>query len=39
MTVPEDYRQGRYVVSGLHVHPVFVTTYRRDVLTGEHIRT
>ena len=34
MTIPEDYRRGRQVVSALHVHLVFVTKYRRDVLDG-----
>jgi putative transposase len=37
MTVAGDYRRGQHV-SGLHVHLVLVTTYRRGVLTGEHIR-
>ena len=32
-----DYRRGRHVVSALHVHLVFVTKYRRNVLTGEMI--
>lgn len=38
MTVTGDYRCGRHVVSGLHVHQVFVTKYRRGALTGEYIR-
>jgi putative transposase len=37
MTVSGDYRRGRHVVSGLRVHLVLVTTYRRGVLTGGHI--
>ena len=32
MTFEGDYRRGRHVVSALHVHLVFVTKYRRDVL-------
>jgi putative transposase len=32
MTISEDYRRGRHVVSALHVHLVFVTKYRRGVL-------
>jgi putative transposase len=32
-----DYRRGRHVVSALNVHLVFVTKYRRGVLTGEHL--
>ena len=31
-----DYRTGRHCVFGMHVHLVFVTKYRRGVLTGEH---
>ncbi len=38
MTTDGGYRRGRHVVSTLHVHLVFVTKYRRGVLTGEHIR-
>jgi putative transposase len=34
-----DYRRGRHVVSTLNVHLVFVTKYRRGVLTGEHLDT
>ena len=37
MASSEDYRRGRHVVSALHVHLVFVTRHRRDVLTGEMI--
>lgn len=33
-----EYRTGRYVVFGLHVHLVFVTKYRRDVLSELAIR-
>jgi REP-associated tyrosine transposase len=33
----DDYRPGRHVVSALNVHLVFVTKYRRGVLTGEHL--
>jgi putative transposase len=32
-------RRGRPVVSALNVHLVFVTKYRRGVLTGEHLGT
>lgn len=32
MTEADDYRRGRYVVSSLHAHLVFVTRYRRGVL-------
>src|SRR6266480_7501593 len=32
MTVGDEYRRGRHVVSALHVHLVFVTKYRRSVL-------
>lgn len=35
MISPGDYRRGRSVVSKLHVHLVFVTKYRRNVLTDE----
>jgi putative transposase len=35
----EDYRRGRHVVSALNVHLVFVTKYRRGVLTDEHLDT
>lgn len=37
MSYEQDYRRGRHVVSALHVHLVFVTKYRRGVLTGEMI--
>jgi putative transposase len=37
MAETQDYRRGRHVLSALHVHLVFVTTYRRDVLNGDHI--
>jgi putative transposase len=37
MASTDDYRRGRHVVSALHVHLVFVTKYRRGVLTGEMI--
>ncbi len=36
MSTQDDYRRGRHVVSAMHVHLVFVTKYRRNVLTGEH---
>lgn len=32
MPIAVDYRRGRTVVCALHVHLVFVTKYRRDVL-------
>ena len=35
MTDPGEFRRGRSVVSKLHVHLVFVTKYRRGVLTEE----
>lgn len=31
-----DYRAGHHCVFGLHAHSVFVTKYRRDMLTSEH---
>lgn len=37
MDSTDDYRRGRHVVSALHVHLVFVTKYRRGVLTGDMI--
>jgi len=37
MRQDDDYRRGRHVVSTLNVHLVFVTKYRRGVLTGEHL--
>lgn len=36
METAEDYRTGRHCVFEMHVHLVFVTRYRRGVLTGEH---
>jgi hypothetical protein len=36
MRQEDDYRRGRHVVSALNVHVVFVTKYRRGVLTDEH---
>jgi putative transposase len=38
MTIPEDYRRGRHVVSTLHAHLVFVTKYRRGVLNADMLR-
>ena len=38
MASGDDYRRGRHVVSALHVHLVFVTRYRRDVLDGGMLR-
>jgi putative transposase len=37
MRQSEDYRRGRHVVSALNVHLVFITKYRRGVLTGDHL--
>jgi putative transposase len=37
MRQEDDYRRGRSVVSALNVHLVFVTKYRRGVLTDEHL--
>jgi putative transposase len=37
MRQDDDYRRGRPVVAALKVHLVFVTKYRRGVLTGEHL--
>jgi len=37
MAETQNYRRGRHVLSALHVHLVFVTKYRRDVLNGDHI--
>ena len=37
MRQDDDYRRGRHVVSALNVHLVFVTRYRRGVLTSEHL--
>jgi putative transposase len=39
MRQEDDYRRGRHVVSALNVHLVFVTKYRRGVLTGKHLDT
>jgi putative transposase len=39
MRQEDDYRRGRHGVSALNVHLVFVTKYRRGVLTGEHLDT
>ncbi|MGW0805791.1 IS200/IS605 family transposase [Nonomuraea sp. NPDC002799] len=33
-----EYRRGRQVVSAMHVHLVFVTTYRRNVFNDEMLR-
>ena len=38
MTITEEYRRGRHVVSALHVHLVFVTTYQRGVLDAGMLR-
>jgi putative transposase len=35
MSVETEYRRGRYVVSAMHVHLVFVTKYRRGVFTDD----
>jgi putative transposase len=39
MRQDDDHRRGRHVVSALNVHVVFVTKYRRGVLTGKHLGT
>jgi len=39
MRQENDYRRGRHVVSALNVHLVFVTKFRRGVLTGKHLDT
>jgi putative transposase len=39
MRQQDEYRRGRHVVSALKVHLVFVTRYRRGVLTSEHLDT
>lgn len=39
MTSDIDYRPGRYVVSALYVHLVFVTKYRRGVLDADMLRS
>ena len=37
MRQSNDYRRGRHVISTLNVHLVFVTKYRRGVLTAVHM--
>jgi putative transposase len=37
MRQEDDYRRGRHVVSALNAHLVFVTKYRRSVLTDDHL--
>jgi len=37
MSNDDDYRRGRTCVFLIHAHLVFVTKYRRGVLTGEHL--
>jgi putative transposase len=39
MTVDDDYRRGRQIVSALHVHLVFVTKDRRGVLDADLLRS
>jgi putative transposase len=39
MTFDNDYRPGRYVVSSLYVHLVFVTKYRGGVLDADMLRS
>jgi putative transposase len=39
MRQENDYRRGRHVISTLNVHLVFVTKFRRGVLTGKHLDT
>ena len=39
MRQADDDRPGRHVVAGLNVQLVFLTKYRRGVLTGEHLGT
>ena len=39
MRQADDCRRGRHVVSALNARLVFVTKYRRGVLTGEHLGT
>ncbi|TKA06579.1 hypothetical protein FCI23_30550 [Actinacidiphila oryziradicis] len=34
----DGFRRGRHVVSAMHVHLVFVTTYRRGVFNDEIVR-
>jgi putative transposase len=38
MASVDDYRRGRHIVSALHVHLVFVTKYRREVLDDAMLR-
>ena len=37
MDKTNDIRKGRHCVYDLHAHLVFVTKYRHDVFTGEHL--
>ena len=37
MNENDDIRKGRHCVYDLHVHLVFVTKYRHDVFTSEHL--
>jgi len=37
MAEAKDYRTGRHCVFALHAHLVFVTKYRRGVLTDQHL--
>ena len=39
LTIAAEHRRGRHVVSALHVHLVFVTTYRRGVLDADMLRS
>ena len=39
MVSEDDYRRGRSAVSAIHIHLVFVTKYRRGVLTDELLTT
>lgn len=39
LAITEKYRRGRHVVSALHAHLVFVTTYRRGVLDAGMLRS
>lgn len=39
MVSEDDFRRGRSVVTALHVHLVFVTKYRRGLLTEEMLTT
>lgn len=38
MDKTNDIRKGRHCVYDLHAHLVFVTKYRHDVFTGEHLK-